>query len=130
MASADSLVETSAKRTRELFGTDYTVPLPYNASTGSDPLSLATKAGITSRIRAEYDHVRELPPALAAKQKAASQARKKAKTEPSNSDTAKMIEGIPASKSVNGGSSTGACPAKARYERHGECEWACVSAIE
>lgn len=108
MASADALLQSSAKRTRDLYGTDYTIPTPYNPSAASDPLSLATRAGITSRIRAEYDHVRELPPALAAKQKAVSQARKKPRTEPSDSATAKMIEGIPASKEETSGGSSNA----------------------
>lgn len=98
--SIESLPRTSAKRTRELFGSDYTVPEPYredkHAAVPEDPFYLAEKAGLAARIRAEYEDLRELPPALAAKQKSAAAARKKKpKTEESNATT-KMIEGIPA----------------------------------
>ena len=106
MASANALLNSSLKRTRDLFGTDYTLPALHTTTTTDDPLLLATRAGLASRIRTEYEDVRELPPALAAKQKAAAQARKKPKSEASNSDTAKMIEGIPAKAQQNGRAST------------------------
>lgn len=102
------------KRTQDLFGSDYTIPKtsepPQKKSQYSDappnPFEQATLIGLKYRIRKEYDDVRELPPALAAKQAAtpASVAarRKKAKAkadgdDPSNSHIAKMIEGIAAS---------------------------------
>ena len=106
-ANAISLPRTSAKRTRELFGADYTVPEPYyQDKPPEDPFYLAERAGIASRLRNEYEDVRELPPALAAKQKAAAAARKKKpKVEEAETATAKMIEGIPAKSTPNGGSS-------------------------
>lgn len=106
---AESLPKTSAKRTRELFGSDYTIPAPYYADKApEDPFYLAERAGLASRIRNEYESVRELPPVLAAKQKtaAATVRRKKTKVEEPESATAKMIEGIPAKAVANGGSST------------------------
>src|SRR5262245_8145938 len=56
---ADHLARASAKRTRAIFGAD-TVD-PTAAAAGLDALRVST------RIRQEYDHVRELPPALASK---------------------------------------------------------------
>lgn len=104
-----SLAKSSAKRTRELFGSDYTTPAPYFAERPLDnPFQLAERDGLASRIRSEYEDVRELPPALAAKQKnaAAGAHRKKVKQEASDSQTAKMIEGIPLKLEANAGSST------------------------
>ncbi|KAK4693421.1 pleiotropic regulator 1, partial [Lecanoromycetidae sp. Uapishka_2] len=73
---SDSLVRNSAKRTRELFGSDYTVPVPYHDHSATEnPLNLAERTGLVARVRAEYDDVRELPPVLAAKQKATAAAR-------------------------------------------------------
>lgn len=54
---ADSVVRASAKRTRDIFGTD-TINYP---STGLDTSRIST------RLFQEYNHVRDLPPALAAK---------------------------------------------------------------
>ena len=105
MASTESLLRSSHKRTRDLFGTDYTIPEPFVPSNTEDPFTLATRAGLASRIRAEYEDVRELPPALAAKQQAVAQARKRPKAETADSATAKMIEGIPAKSQANGGTS-------------------------
>ena len=106
-ASVDILVRNSRKRTRELFGSDYTSPAPYFKDSPEDPLYLAERAGLAARIRSEYDHVRELPPALAAKQKAATAARrKKPRQEEPESSTAKMIENIPQKSLSNGSPST------------------------
>ena len=84
------------------------MPAPYmGVSPPEDPLLLAERVGLASRIRNEYDDVRELPPALAAKQKTAAAARRK-KPQQGNleSATLKMIEGIPQKSDTNGGSST------------------------
>ncbi|KAL9126175.1 MAG: hypothetical protein Q9217_004737 [Psora testacea] len=109
--SPNTLVQSSAKRTRELFGSDYTTPVPYYNEAPTDPLRLAERVGLSARIRAEYgDDVRTLPPALEAKQKAAaaSAARgKRRKTEDgSASATVKMIEDIPSKSDSNGRAST------------------------
>ncbi|KAL9098800.1 MAG: hypothetical protein Q9163_005608 [Psora crenata] len=109
--STNVLVEASAKRTRELFGSDYTTPAPYSDGASSDPFQLAERAGLSARLRSEYgDDVRTLPPALEAKQKAATTAaargRKRKTEEASNSATAKMIEGIPSKAETRRESST------------------------
>lgn len=107
--AVDALAKASAKRTRDLFGSDYRSPAPfYSDKPAENSLYLAARAALSSRIRSEYDDVRELPPALAAKQKtvAAAGRRKKQKQEGSDSATAKMIEGIPAKSETNGGSSS------------------------
>ncbi|KAL9020674.1 MAG: hypothetical protein Q9185_002122 [Variospora sp. 1 TL-2023] len=108
---AEVLVRDSIKRTRDLFGADYTNPLPTlpndvpTLTRSLNPFALADRASVTSRIRSEYEDVRELPPALAAKQTSAvasaAARRKKQKMgtvddEASDKATAKMIEGIPA----------------------------------
>ena len=105
---AETLVRQSVKRTRELFGSDYTSPAPYYNDSTEDPLYLAERAGLAARIRGQYDHVRELPPALAAKQKAAmtTARRKKPRQEEPESSTAKMIEDIPQKSVSNGAPST------------------------
>jgi pleiotropic regulator 1 len=88
-----SLIHLNAKRSRALFA----------ESQGLDDLEateIADRVGFAARIRAEYDHVRELPPALAAKQaQAANVRKKKPKTvadEGPRSDarTTKLIEGV------------------------------------
>jgi pleiotropic regulator 1 len=89
------LIQENAKRSRALFAEGQ--PLDSDATEAADRL------GIASRMRSEYDHVRELPPALAAKIAAAAGSRKKQKTAPESSDaadarTTKLIEGV-ASKS-------------------------------
>ncbi|KAI4115122.1 MAG: hypothetical protein LQ345_004229 [Seirophora villosa] len=126
---AEVLVRNSVKRTRDLFGADYTTPLPSSPdeipSLGKsiDPFERADRVSITSRIRTEYEDVRELPPALAAKQAnavaAAAARRKKQKMgtvddEASDKATAKLIEGIPAK-----GESTGKGPSNALALRKG-----------
>lgn len=119
MISAQAVVQSSVKQTRQLFGSEYTFPstvnLPSSASTKASLGSAdqAERASLTSRIRHEYESVRELPPALVAKQAsaavsaAARRKRTKAQVEsepPSDVHTAKLIEGIPA-KAVYRGSS-------------------------
>ncbi|KAI4153421.1 MAG: hypothetical protein LQ341_000549 [Variospora aurantia] len=108
---AEVLVRDSIKRARDLFGADYTNPLPTlpndvpTLGRSLNPFAFADRASTTSRIRSEYEDVRELPPALAAKQASAvasaAARRKKQKMgtvddEASDKATAKMIEGIPA----------------------------------
>ncbi|KAI5808969.1 WD40-repeat-containing domain protein [Peziza echinospora] len=107
--SAEKLVKESAKRTREIFAADF-----GSALTLDDAVS--QKANVTTKIRLEYEHVRELPPALAAKQTgaiatAAAKRRKAARPaataeDGANASTMKMIEGIPAAKEGAPGSST------------------------
>ncbi len=100
---AETLVRNSVKRTRDLFGADYTFPAPADMHT-------ADRVHIKSIFRSEYDDVRELPLALAAKQAGAAVSaaarRKKQKTglgedEGLDSSTAKLIEGIPAKPGVS-----------------------------
>lgn len=118
-----NLVRTSAKRTRELFAADFASPAglvqpPTNYSfKPATPSSkdLADRANIAARIRNEYQDVKELPPALAAKQAnaAASAAarRKKAKTDGADgvvtdSRLDKLIEAEPATTSSANGAKT------------------------
>ncbi|KAL2043329.1 hypothetical protein N7G274_003635 [Stereocaulon virgatum] len=108
LSSSDLLARTSAQKTRQLFGSEYTMPAPYMRDTPpEDPRLLAERAGLASRIRNEYDNVRELPPALAAKQKTAAAARRKRpQQEGSESATSKMIESIPQKLEKSAESST------------------------
>ena len=94
--SATSLIQRSAKRTREIFGADYATTLAQHLP--------AERASLTSRIRSEYEHVQELPASLATKQAgavaAAAAKRKRAKLPaeeetPADPETAKLIEEIP-----------------------------------
>ena len=90
-----AMVRKSEKRARELFTANY-----------AHPTSSADKVSLTSRVRSEYEDVRELPASLAAKQAsataAASARRKRPKvsqngTEVSSDlETANLINGIPA----------------------------------
>ncbi|KAF3939411.1 Beta-TrCP [Dactylella cylindrospora] len=97
---AKSHIRESAKRTRQIFNADFGLPFSLNEDDSHKVL-------VTSKIRAEYDDVRELPPALAAKQAAAASARKGAKKQRLQATvtdddgkaavaTTKLIEGIPA----------------------------------
>jgi pleiotropic regulator 1 len=77
MASADpeQLVRSSTKRTREIFAADFATPAALEharsdftiKSSWTAPRDLAEQTRVASRIRTEYEAVRELPPALAAK---------------------------------------------------------------
>ncbi|KAL9007174.1 MAG: hypothetical protein Q9188_000108 [Gyalolechia gomerana] len=108
---AETLVRKSIKRTKDIFGADYNSPSPADLPEisslrkSTNPFELADRASIISRIRSEYEDVRELPPALAAKQAGAEASaaarRKKQKALPhddesSDATTTKLIEGIPA----------------------------------
>ncbi|KAI9839917.1 MAG: pre-mRNA-splicing factor prp46 [Sarea resinae] len=108
----------SAKRTRELFASDFGLPstLTDSSITPSTQQTnvqystdLADRANIISRIRSEYEHVRELPAPLVAKQTGAAAARRKKPRlqandgESSDPKTAKLIEGIPSKASVSSG---------------------------
>ncbi|KAL4809585.1 WD40-repeat-containing domain protein [Aspergillus unguis] len=64
----EEAVRASAKRTAELFGAEYLMVAPSVAN-GS--------IGASYRRKTEYDHVKELPPALAEKQAQAAAARSK-----------------------------------------------------
>jgi len=84
-----TLLRSSAKRTRELFASDFAAPSGLNEPAlttytfeRETPLStkdLADRANISARVRFEYQDVRELPPALAAKQANAAAARRAGK---------------------------------------------------
>ena len=126
MASADitikskhnqDLLKNSVKRTRSLFGAQRSLPALLetpstqfaSTSPSTSPFESADRAGLTWRIRNEYEDVRELPPALEIKQTAAAEAaaakRKRLKTQseeetPADSLTAKLIEGIPAKETA------------------------------
>jgi pleiotropic regulator 1 len=79
--SAEHLVRTSAKRTREIFAADFASPTALDHSSNSGtfsitpsttaPSDVAHQVNVASRIRNEYENVRELPPALASKMAAA-----------------------------------------------------------
>lgn len=110
-SSVEQLVRTSAKRTREIFAADFASPAALNhannpaftiAPSGAAPSTTADQVNVASRIRNEYEHVRELPPALAAKMAAAAstaaERRKKIKSQnaeekASDPKMQKMIEG-------------------------------------
>ena len=92
-------------------------PSFHRLDTVKQPPELVDRASLTARIRSEYESVRELPPALLAKQTNATASiaarRKRPKTQkdddtPSDTQTAKLIEGIPLKSSQKGlpGSST------------------------
>lgn len=111
-SSAEHLVRTSAKRTREIFAADFASPSALDHASNSGafsitpsstaPSDIAHQVNVASRIRNEYEHVRELPPALAAKMAAAAstaaERRKKIKSQnaeekASDPKMQKMIEG-------------------------------------
>lgn len=104
LTTVQTMLRTSAKRTRELFAAQYAVPED----------DAAVRTALASKIRNEYEDVRELPAALAAKQvnvtAAAAARRKRAKAQPdsetSETKLAKMIEGIPAKNDERGLSGT------------------------
>ena len=73
---AEAAVRSSAKRTREIFAADFASPLSLDHASNPSfsihpttpaPSTAADQINVASRIRNEYEHVRELPPALAAK---------------------------------------------------------------
>lgn len=100
-----NLIAQNAKRSRALF-----------AESSHDDTSCfenAERLGVASKIRAEYAHVQELPPRLAAAQANAAGARRKKKAKTASAEdvgageqkTMKMIEGI-ALKNESVGNST------------------------
>jgi pleiotropic regulator 1 len=108
---AEQAVRTSAKRTREMFAADFASPIALDHTSNSaftiapstlSPLDLARQTYIATKIRNEYEHVRELPPALEAKMASAAstaaERRKKIKSQnaeehASDPKMRKMIEG-------------------------------------
>jgi pleiotropic regulator 1 len=108
---AEQAVRTSAKRTREIFAADFASPVALEHTSNSaftitpstmSPLDLARQTYIATKIRNEYEHVRELPPALSAKMASAAstaaERRKKIKSQnaeehASDPKMRKMIEG-------------------------------------
>ncbi|KAF1946090.1 pre-mRNA-splicing factor prp46 [Clathrospora elynae] len=111
-STAENLVRSSAKRTREIFAADFANSTALDHANNSSfsihpttpsPATAAEQAGIASRIRNEYEHVRELPPALAAKMASAAstaaERRKKIKAQnaeekASDPKMQRMIEGV------------------------------------
>ncbi|KAA8910755.1 WD40-repeat-containing domain protein [Sphaerosporella brunnea] len=101
----ESLVLTSAKHTRALFATDFAIA-PLDDTT-------AHKSLLSCKLRSEYDSVRELPPALAAKIEGAAKKRKTTASSAAkkplagvedgvDAGTQKLLEGIPASNAGGG----------------------------
>lgn len=114
-----SLVKQNAKRSRALFAES-------QAREDTEATEVADRAGISSRIRSEYDDVRELPAALAAKQaNAAGSRKKKAKAAtddadiPSNARTTKLIEGALSSRPDSAQSSSTALTVRGRQAGDG-----------
>ena len=79
-SSTEQLVRASAKRTREIFAADFASSgaldhAPNSAfsisASAPAPSTAADQVNVAARIRNEYEHVRELPAALAAKMAAA-----------------------------------------------------------
>lgn len=107
----EHLARTSTKRTREIFAADFASPIALEhasnpkfsiAPPSAASRDLAEQINVSSRIRNEYDDVRELPPALAAKMASAAstaaERRKKIKNanaqeQASDPKMRKMIEG-------------------------------------
>lgn len=108
---ASDAVRRSAKRTREVFAADFaqpsaldTPPQPDAAPSDPSPQDLAQMTSVSARVRNEYAHVRELPPALVQKQVnaqaglAAKRKKPKAEEQASDSAMAKMIENAAAQR--------------------------------
>ncbi|KAF2667569.1 WD40 repeat-like protein [Microthyrium microscopicum] len=109
-----SLLRTSAKRTRDLFAADFSSPstlsalpaVPYSiAPPLNPPQEVAERASLATRIHTEYRTLKDLPPALEAKQASATAATaaarraKKAKVaaegnQASDTKVARLIDGI------------------------------------
>ncbi|CAG8953210.1 hypothetical protein HYFRA_00003411 [Hymenoscyphus fraxineus] len=99
-----TLLQQNSKRSRSLFAEGQ----KEDDSHVTEP---AERLAIASRIHAEYDAVKELPPALAAKMASAPGPRKKAKTAPqeettTDAKTMKLIEGVASRDSNMAGTST------------------------
>lgn len=114
-----SLVKQNAKRSRALFAES-------QIREATEATEVADRLGISSRIRSEYDDVRELPAALAAKQaNAAGPRKKKAKATaddpdtPSNTRTTKLIEGALSSRPEDATGSSTALTVRGRQASDG-----------
>jgi pleiotropic regulator 1 len=110
-SAVDQIVRNSAKRTREIFAADFASPAALDHAANAaftitpstaSPSTTADQVNVACRIRNEYEHVRELPPALAVKMAAAAstaaERRKKIKSQnaeerASDPKMQKMIEG-------------------------------------
>ncbi|RYP73765.1 hypothetical protein DL771_003478 [Monosporascus sp. 5C6A] len=99
-----SLVIQNAKRSKTLFGHLPGESARKKLKLGADPVEFQTeKEALSIRFHAEYQHVRELPPALAQKQASITSARKKGKkpttgeppAAPEDKGAQKLIEGVP-----------------------------------
>ncbi|RYO80563.1 hypothetical protein DL766_002895 [Monosporascus sp. MC13-8B] len=99
-----SLVIHNAKRSKTLFSRLPGESARKKLRLGADPVeSQREKEALSIRFHAEYQHVRELPPALAQKQASATSARKKGKkpttgeppAAPEDKGAQKLIESIP-----------------------------------
>ena len=119
-ARAAEAVRRSAKRTREVFAADFgqpsalsKPPQPSIAPTDPSPQDRAQRANVASRIRSEYEDVKELPAVLAQKQlnaQAGLAARRKKQKVEEASDPAlsQVISGLEEKKEgrqTNGGTS-------------------------
>jgi pleiotropic regulator 1 len=98
-----NLIQQNAKRSRTLYA-----DTQKQDESHTEP---AEQLAIASRIHSEYDIVKELPPALAAKMANAPGPRKKAKTgsteeRSADAKTIKMIEGVVSKDQSNGNTST------------------------
>ena len=104
LAYLHNLIQSNAKRSRAQFA-------DRSSFHDTDALQSADSLSIAIRLHKEYDNVRELPPALAAKIAEAGPRRKKAKSttplESSEGDsrTTKLIEGISSSRESQASSS-------------------------
>jgi pleiotropic regulator 1 len=111
-SSVELLARTSAKRTREIFAADFASSVARDHAANpaftitpstASPSAVADQVNVATRIRNEYEHVRELPPALASKMAAAAstaaERRKKIKSQnaeekASDPKMQRMIEGV------------------------------------
>ncbi|KAI0172361.1 WD40 repeat-like protein [Hypoxylon sp. FL1284] len=109
--SLNDLVLQNARRSRSLFATPSGESARKKLKLDTDPAELQRdKDALSTRLHAEYQHVRELPPALAQKQASAMSARKKGKkpaandkpAAPQDEKTQKLIEGIPSTSRDTG----------------------------
>jgi pleiotropic regulator 1 len=94
-----SLIHENAKRSRALFADGH--------GDDSEDFQDADRSAIAARYHLEYNHVRELPPALAAKvAKAAPRKKAKTTTETTETDmrTMKLIEGVSSNSEGKGSS--------------------------
>ncbi|TAQ89465.1 hypothetical protein B7494_g2210 [Chlorociboria aeruginascens] len=119
-----ALITQNAKRTRSLFAESQEPESKRLQSHNAAVTELADRVGLVARIHSEYDDVRELPAALAAKQASVTSGRKKKpkvqvdETDPMEIRTTKLIEGVP-SKNESAGNSSTALTVRARGSADG-----------